>query len=594
MSHKKKLEVQIEGMTCGSCEILIERKLKKIQGVKTVKVSQAQGKAFIYCKHKPSIEELQEAIASDGYKIIVDGKPVKEGIRTHKAKNTFKDYCEMSAMALVIFGLYLILRQFNVFGSGIGITENMNFWFVLLIGLVAGSSSCIAVTGGVLLSVAAKYNQNVTAPTAWQKFKPHLYFNAGRIISYTVLGGVLGLVGSALTISPAITGAISLIASLFMIFMGLNILNLFPWLRKLVPKPPKFLSNKILDLEGGTGKWIPFAMGALTFFLPCGFTQSLQIYVLSKGNWLQGALTMLFFSLGTLPALLSLSAVSSFAKGWFQRYFLKFSGVLVLIIGVSNISNSMALLGINNSAFTNIFQGNNSVGIAQASDGTLPRIENGKQIVEMTVDGYQYIPNRFKVYQGVPVEWRIDGRKAEGCGRVVSMPALGIIAYMPQDGIKTVTFTPKDLGAYAFNCTMGMMTPNSAFIVVPNSSGQAGLSAASNDDGVKNDAVSTISLEGAQKNPADIRNTQKARIDVTALGFEPQPVIVKKGIPVEVTVDVQTRLSGCMSVMVIPAFDVSQSLQMGENSFTFTPDQTGEFDVVCPMGIKETTIKVID
>lgn len=591
MSHKKKLEVQIEGMTCGSCEILIERKFKKVPGVKSVKVSQIEGKAYIYSKNQPSIQELQEAIAPDGYKILVDGKPVKEGIQTHKAKNTFKDYCDMAAMALVIFGLYLLFRQFNLFGSGIGITENMDIWFVLLIGLVAGTSSCIAVTGGVLLSVAAKYNQNVKAPTAWQKFKPHLYFNVGRIISYTVLGGVLGFIGSKLTISPTVTGVISLLASAFMIIMGLNILHLFPGLGKLMPKPPKFLSNRILDLEGKTGKWIPFAMGALTFFLPCGFTQSLQIFVLSKGDWLQGALTMMFFSLGTLPALLSLSAVSSFAKGGFQRYFLKFSGVLVLIIGMSNITNSFALLGINGTAFANVFKSNNSANVAQASDGPLPRIENGKQIVDMTVDGYQYKPNRFTVYQGIPVEWRIDGRNAQGCGRVVTMPSLGITAFMPADSIKTVTFTPKDIGTYSFNCTMGMMTPNSAFVVVPNPGGTAIADTGKQD--------STISLDGAQKSTAGqvipgAQNLQKAQIDVTSLGFNPQMVTLKKGVPAEITVNVQTRLSGCMSVMVIPAFGVSQSLQMGTNTFTFTPDQTGEFDVICPMGIKETTISVID
>lgn len=580
MSHKKKLEVQIEGMTCGSCEILIERKFKKIPGVKSVNVSQLQGKAVLYCDQRPSAQELQEAIAADGYKVVVDGRAVQPGTVLHNPRNTFKDYCEMSAMVLVIFGLYLILKQFNVLGSGFGVTENMSLWFVLLIGLVAGASSCVAVTGGVLLSVAAKYNQNVAATTAWKKFKPHLYFNAGRIISYTVLGGVLGLIGSAFSISPAITGGVSLIASVFMILMGLNILNLFPGLGKLLPKPPKFLSNKILDLEGKTGKWVPFVMGALTFFLPCGFTQSLQILVLSKGSWIQGALIMFLFALGTLPALLSLSAVSSFAKGWFQRYFLKFSGVLVLIIGMSNIGNSFALLGVNGSGLASLFQKTGTADVAQASDGTLPVIENGKQIVNMKVEGYTYAPNRFRVVQGIPVEWRIDGKRAEGCGRVITMPSMGITEFMPPDAVKTITFTPNDPGEYAFNCTMGMMTPNSAFVVVPGGDVQR---------------TSVVSLDGAQKNiVAGNGALQKVRIDVTNLGFDPPLITVKKGIPVEFSVDVQTRLSGCMSVMVIPQFDVAQPLKPGMNTFTFTPDKTGEFDVICSMGIKETTLRVTD
>ena len=78
-------------------------------------------------------------------------------------------------------------------------------------------------------------------------------------------------------------------------------------------------------------------LGAATFFLPCGFTQALQLYVLAKASVAAGALTMLAFSLGTLPALLSLSAVSSFARGAFQRHFLKVAGVAVIVLGLMNI-----------------------------------------------------------------------------------------------------------------------------------------------------------------------------------------------------------------------------------------------------------------
>jgi len=306
---------------------------------------------------------------------------------------------------------------------------------------------------------------------------------------------------------------------------------------------------------------------------------------------MQGALTMFFFALGTLPALLSLSAVSSFAKGAFQRYFLKFSGVMVLIIGLSNIGNGLALVGINGSALSNIFQ-ESGANIAQASDGNLPPIENGKQIVNMKVEGYTYSPNRFTVRQGVPVEWRIDGKAAQGCGRVLVMPSLGITEFMPSDSIKTVTFTPKDVGTYSFNCTMGMMTPGSAFVVVPDTSGKSDTTLKNGAAG--NQTTSPISLNGAQKSTPDSQNAQKVTITVNALGFNPSLITVKKGIPVDVTVDVQTNLGGCMSVMLIPDFNVTKSLQLGQNTYTFLPDKTGEFEVICPMGIRELAFQVID
>ena len=96
-----------------------------------------------------------------------------------------------------------------------------------------------------------------------------------------------------------------------------------PALTRFLPTMPKSFGHRIHDLAERDAKGGAFVLGAATFFLPCGFTQALQLYVLAKGSFTTGALTMLAFALGTLPALLSLSAVSSFATGGFQRHFLQ-------------------------------------------------------------------------------------------------------------------------------------------------------------------------------------------------------------------------------------------------------------------------------
>src|SRR5262249_25875395 len=148
----------------------------------------------------------------------------------------------------------------------------------------------------------------------------------------------------------------------------------------------------------------------------------LQLYALAKGSAAIGALTMLAFSLGTLPALLSLSALSSFAAGGFQRYFLKFAGVAVVLLGVLNIQSGLTLASTTQSG------SQNSGSVQRPSEARVAAapIVDGKQIAEMRIVGYSYEPHQFTVVQGMPVEWRIDARHAAGCGRIMIAPRAGV------------------------------------------------------------------------------------------------------------------------------------------------------------------------
>lgn len=592
MSNKDRIEVQIAGMTCGSCEILLERKLKKIPGVSFVKVNHRTGKAVIHFDgQKPDFEQINAAISGTKYQLVTDS--VDAGCSLPSKKNTFKDYVEIFIIAGILFDLYLVLKPLNLFDSGIGITENMSYGVIFLIGLVAASSSCIAVTGGVLLSLAARYNETFQSATRLQKFKPHLFFNVGRIFSYTLLGGLLGALGSMVSVSARVTGIIGIVASLFMILMGMKTLKLFPGLTKFTVTMPKFISHRVLNLESKQNKSIPFVMGALTFFLPCGFTQALQLYAISTGNFAQGALVMFFFSLGTLPALLSLSAISSFAKGGFQRYFLKVSGVLVLILGIVNISNGLALAGIK---FPSLSIGvTNDVSRAKTNNSTAATatIIDGKQVVEMKVDGYSYFPSEFTVVQGVPVEWRIDGTNAAGCAQVVIAQSIGVSALLPRQGIKTVTFTPREVGDIPFSCSMGMTTRGAAFHVVENTASNSGASAAIKNN--PSDINSSSDLANGTAVNSESEEVQRVYMEVSAArGFSPPSHTVKKGIPVELVVDDQINLGGCMGTMTIPDYGIAKVLEIGKNVIRFTPTKTGDVYVVCSMGILQHTFNVID
>ncbi len=547
----KKIKVNINGMHCSSCEVLIERSFKKIEGVEKVKVNHASGKAELQCSEEPSLEQLNQVIKGQGYSVsgVDSSKPSYYQLK--------RDHLEIGAIFVIVVGLYLLLKQFDILPKGIGISENMGYGIVFLIGLVAAFSTCMAVTGGLLLSISAKYNEQNQSLTGIQKFKPHIYFNLGRVVSYTLLGGLLGVLGSVLIISPKVTGILIIVVSLIMILLGLQILNIFSWSKYLQPKMPKFIAHKILDANTKSSKSGSFLFGASTFFLPCGFTQALQLYVLSQGSFAVGALTMLVFSLGTLPGLISLGAISSFAKGVFQKYFTKTAAVVVILLGALSLVNGFALTG-------------SVIGVNSISDNIIGdsgiKIVEGKQIVEMEINGLDYTPATFTLKQGIPVEWRINGKNARGCASVISVPNLGITEYIPKDAIKTIEFTPEKTGAIRFTCSMGMAGPGTFNILA-------------------NDEDNKPSLQAEFNSPVFQGEVQKLKMEISKEnGFYPNTFTVKKDIPVELEIDAKIQLNGCMSVLVIPDYDIAHKLTLGKSMLRFTPTKIGTSEFTCSMG----------
>jgi sulfite exporter TauE/SafE/copper chaperone CopZ len=463
----KVLHLKIEGMHCVNCEVLIERRLAKLAGVRRVKASHVAGTAEINCHGDLDLTALESAIADDGYTVsrLAETKMPSNSV----AKSADRNFLEAAAAFAVLAGLYLGLAQFDLLPQNLAVPDEISYGLALVIGLVASVSSCIAVTGGLLVAVAAKYNDATSGLSAAQRVRPHIFFNAGRVISYTVLGGAIGALGSTFTMSAEASGTLMIVASVIMIVLGLQMLNLFPWLKRLQPRMPKFIAHRIHDLSEKDVKGGAFLLGASTFFLPCGFTQALQLYVLAKGSFTTGALTMLAFALGTLPALVSLSMVSSLATGTFQRYFLKLAGAAVVVLGLFNIESGLTLAGTG--------AGTSASQIADLQQASQPLLQpvpilGGKQIVDMKIVGYNYQPSKFAVVQGIPVEWRIDARVAAGCGHIIIVPRIGVRRFLPSNEPGVISFTPQATGNIDFNCAMGMMTRDSRITVIPNPDGK--------------------------------------------------------------------------------------------------------------------------
>jgi uncharacterized protein len=456
--QKRQSVLQIEGMHCGNCAFAVERQLKSLPNVGSATVAYPSGQAAIEHVGELDLTQVQAALAPEGYRAARIQNAVQNG---RGAIN----YLEIVAAFVILAAIALALQRFQVLPRGLSISDQMSYGLVFLIGLVASVSSCLVVTGGLLVAFAAKYNEANPYLTDRQRFLPHLYFNAGRLISYPLLGGAIGALGAALTLSPAASGAVTLIASAIMIILGLNMLGLFPWLVGLLPRLPRSLSHRLHDAAARETKTAAFFLGASTFFFPCGFTQALQIYVLSKASFATGALTMLAFALGTLPALLSLSAISSLAKGAFQKHFLRFAGAAVILLGLMNIRYGLVLTGSDMNA-----EATAADKVAQGQTDPVD-LTAEPQRISMRVVGLDYQPHQFMVKQGVPVQWWIDASQADGCGRILLAPKLRIQKMLSASSTTLITFTPDKPGDYAFNCGMGMMTPDSKITVLPNNKG---------------------------------------------------------------------------------------------------------------------------
>ena len=434
------LDVCIDGMTSKDSEHIIKKKLKHVPGVKSASIHYQRGTAKIHCSQIPDWDELRAAVESAGYQLR---RPDEAPSAIEPSQ---KKWIEIGGSLLIIFAIYKLLSAFDLVSLAPSTSGALSLGGIFVIGLVAGTSSCLAVTGGLLLALAAKHNELHQAETSWEKFKPLLHFNLGRLVSYFVLGGVVGVIGQSVTLSTKMSGYMSITVAFIMLYLALTILQIIP--KGSFPiRPPKKLSRWIHDLSESDHPAAPFALGAFTFFLPCGFTQSLQLAALASGNFLTGALTMFIFALGTLPSLLGISAISSTARGSFSRVFLRFSGALVLLLAVFNLNSGFALTGF---SFSGLLQG------SPQTAGAAPAIVNGAQEVFMSVTRYGYQPDNLTIRAGVPVRWKVDGTGAAGCTSIMTIPALNVSQAL-RSGENIIEFTAQTKGQLAFMCSMGMV-----------------------------------------------------------------------------------------------------------------------------------------
>ncbi|MBI2062521.1 MAG: sulfite exporter TauE/SafE family protein [Candidatus Yanofskybacteria bacterium] len=355
-------------------------------------------------------------------------------------------YIELVFAGGVLLVAYFLAQIFGVFKLSYGFGNSPGLIAVILIGLTAGISTCMALVGGIVLGISARHSTLHPEATPAQKFRPHLFFSAGRLSSYLLLGGVIGLAGSAFRFSSSVLGALIAVVGVVMFFLGLKLIEIFPRLEGLaLPKSVSRFFGINREVKEYSHK-NSFLSGAATFFLPCGFTQAMQLYAVSTGSFTRGSVIMGLFALGTMPGLLGIGGITSAVKGWFKGYFFKFAGLIVIILGLLNISYGYNLTGISFGGFNLQNQGKIS--------GTF---EDGKQVIKITQSTRGYSPNKIIVKKNIPVKLLINATDLYSCSASLVIPKYNIFTGLKK-GVNEFEFTPSSAGPIKFSCSMGMYT----------------------------------------------------------------------------------------------------------------------------------------
>lgn len=327
----KTVTLHVSGTHCASCKIFIEDTLSEQVGIERVQVDLKQGTVELLTsldesQHKLA-ELLTEKIKHNGYSLSVE-----------KAATEKKDQgviWQALPIGFAFLALFFFIQKSGVLNFGLGGTVTPVTSFI--IGLIASVSSCLAVVGGLVLSLSATVSQDNVSDV-----KPMMLFHGGRLLSFAVLGGLLGTIGGVIGINFTLATLLGMLASVIMVLLGLNLVGVFEKNKATLPSG-LFTHFKRVEHKS----FAPVVLGFATFFLPCGFTQAMQVAALSSGSFMSGLLIMLTFALGTLPMLAILSFGSaSFANGRYAPVFFKSAGIVVIGLGSFALLSGLAALGI--------------------------------------------------------------------------------------------------------------------------------------------------------------------------------------------------------------------------------------------------------
>lgn len=416
----KQIYIKIDDMHCSHCEVTIRNTLLEIKNIESVEFD--GNIACIKYKGKLDKNKIINVILDQGY--ITKDEYISEDIRQLKSNIKLKEFIIITFFILIIIWSINKFFGFNVFNAIPTIDSNITYGMLFITGLLT-SIHCISMCGAINLMAVINSDSK-------RNLKNPILYNTGRVLSYTIIGGIVGFIGSVVSINNTISGLIILIASVLMFLMALDMLGIVK-LKKI-----KFCSLK-------SRKHNAFVIGLLNGFMPCGPLQAMQVYALSTGSFINGALSMFLFGMGTVPLMLGTGIILNLVKGKGKIIINKIASVLILLLSIVMLNRALLTLNID------IFKSFNNY-----DSFTAAKIENGIQVIEfdLSYDNYQDII----LQKDIPVKMiiHVDKENLTGCNNEIIINEFNIKQEL-KEGDNIIEFTPKEVATITYTCWMNMI-----------------------------------------------------------------------------------------------------------------------------------------
>ncbi len=330
-------------------------------------------------------------------------------------------------------------------------------WIAFLTGLTTGGISCLAVQGGLLTTaVAGTAGTGITQEKGLQKNIPLIgLFIVFKLLGYTVVGFLLGFLGSTLVLAPRVLGWVQIAAGIFMALTALRMIDAHPIFRYVVITPPRW-AFRLLKNTSRSGSWFaPALLGLFTVLMPCGVTQATMAVAITSGSPWLGAAIMFAFVLGTGPVFLALGA--TIIELLQKKVFSYAAAAIVFAFAALSMNGGIGLMG---SPYTlqNLYHVATTPWDELTRAGNAAPIVDGRQQVTIDVGPRGYTASAATIKKGVPVHLTMVTHGTLGCSRAFTIPEFNISKVLPLSGTDTIDFTPQKSGTLVYSCSMGMYT----------------------------------------------------------------------------------------------------------------------------------------
>lgn len=428
----------VTGMHCASCEAIIEKRVKKLDGVIDAKADMTAGSLTISCeKAAPELTAISRLFPEGLYLFS----------ETRSSSQDWNETIRVTGYSLAVIGLFFGFSASGIMPS-LSIDRDSSFGAFFVFGLIAGLSTCAALVGSLVLALSTQWrNHDGKRATITDKLQPHLWFGTGRIASYALTGSLLGLLGGSMRLSSGVTSVMVVAISLLMLVLAMQMLGFSPVNQLRLSLPKRLVDKAVSGISRG-GLLRPFPTGFMTILLPCGFTMAAEGAAMLSGTPLMGMTIMIAFVLGTMPPLLviGLSGAELSGRPASSRIFMKTAGLLVIFFTLFNLNTQFGIAGRIAAMKTQ-----------PAVPASAP-VSGNTRIVRTVASNGSLATAQFELRAGEQVRFIVDPKdNGSGCMNAIMIPGLWNQAqYLSKGRPIVMQFTPRKRGSYQITCAMGM------------------------------------------------------------------------------------------------------------------------------------------